>query len=291
MKVINKIGLVLIAFAIIFPNICQGAFGDINIEDNSIMGVVPGTYVIWNITEANNAYFYGPYYSDPSHNIIMAGHQIKLTITGTTFIRETIRIPIDEYGYMYTYVIGENPCLIGTLEYHNTTTNEWLKIHQVENIAVLMYNVTIGRLYSAADIVEKYFLTILPINYDLADYGAGIVNSFYDWNTNPDIYFYSQLNITGFSYTLDTLNLTLEQKSAPYDVGYNYIKIRNDGIVSEWSYDFMGSMMTAEFLTKGAPNTSLAIPFGIEYIIPTGICIIGLIIIVRKHCHIKSYKN
>jgi len=288
MKAINKFNIFLIVFAIIIPNISQSAVGDIKIGDYTLTDVVPSMYIIWNITEANNAYLYADFYYD--HNTIMVGHQFKLTITGTSYIREEVRYYFDEYSYSSSYVISDNPCIIGTLEYYNKSTEEWSKIHQGTNIAILMYNNTLGRFYSAVDIVEKYFLIALPTSLNLSDFGEGILNAYYDWNNDPYHYFYNKYNISDYSYTTNTLNLTLEENSGP-KVGYNYIKLRNDGIVSEWNYNYDTTTISAEYLSSGILDSGSSIPFGSEYLIFAGICIIGLIIVVRKHSSIKTNKN
>ncbi len=154
-----------------------------------------------------------------------------------------------------------------------------------------MYNKSSGELYSAADIVEKYFLSILPSDINLTDYGNGIVDMYYKWQHNPYNSLYTNLNITDFSNTINTLNLTLEQKRAPYDIGYNFIETRSDGVISKWDYNFMGSQITAEYLTYWTPEIAPSIPFGNEFLFLFGISVIGLVIIVRKRIHIENSKN
>ena len=86
-----------------------------------------------------------------------------------------------------------------------------------------------------------------------------------------------------YSATTDTLNLT-----ASSGTEHNYVKLRNDGIVDSWDYDYNGEQIVCNYSSTGHEAAPVTIPFGSEFIIGMGICAIGLIIIVRKKILVRK---
>ena len=138
-----------------------------------------------------------------------------------------------------------------------------------------MYNLTSHEMYTARYLVLNYFLIVIPTDLNLTDFGNAIQRQYGDI-------------ISGYSSFSNTLNLTMETWA---QTGYNYIEVDGNGIVSKWEYNFGSTKIVAEFENIGyiVPNSS--IPYGFEFIFFAGICVIGLVIIVRRRTIVLKNKN
>ena len=283
MKSRRSICVIIIGFLIASPFLSQNVSGTLNL---GTQGSIPGyrnSYIIWNITECSNFrirfLYMGTTYSDQYVN---PGDMIKLTVLADASFSDS---------YMYMFGGGGpsdvNPCFVGELEYYNITTGNWTYLNRNPEYiyygssyyyAFLMYNSTSGIYYASDVYVEYYLLFIAPLGLSIPDFGDGIIDYYEHSWSDP----FDYVNTTSTS-----LNLTFESG------GYNYAKVfehDNAKMVEEWQYSRSGASVKAEYLNHSYTATPIpvSLPFGSEFLIGTGLCVIGLIIFVRKKALIKK---
>ena len=269
MKKKQQICLVLTCFLITVPFLGQNAKGAITVGDYSINST-SGFYINWNVTSVSNFYIMACGMYGCFDGNVQVGDQFRFVLKGQAYFS-------DYNPWMGTGDPTQYPCFSATLLYYNATKDSWQYILGNDyggSSAVLMYNSTSDTYYGAGDFYGKYLLIMLPTNINLTHLGDGLLfekarNQIYNFPWNS------------FSATTDTINFTDSSNN------YNYIKLRNDGIVDTWDYEKDGNHIVAEYLSSGHEAPEATIPFGADYIVYAGFAVIGLLIIVRKKILIK----